>query len=100
MEFLVNIRIDWPHGMDPEQKEAVSTAERRRAAELAADGRLVRMWRVPGRTENWGLWRAADPTELHDIISGLPVWPWMTVTVHALARHPVDPAPPGADTGH
>ncbi|MFJ4768879.1 muconolactone Delta-isomerase [Streptomyces uncialis] len=93
MEFLVNIQISWPHGMDPEHKESVSEEERRRAAELAAAGHLVRMWRVPGRTENWGLWQAADPTELHTIISSLPVWPWMTVTVHSLATHPVDPAP-------
>ncbi|MEU3597750.1 muconolactone Delta-isomerase family protein [Streptomyces sp. NPDC006798] len=99
MEFLVNIRIDWPHDMDPERKEEVSAAERARAAELAAAGHLVRMWRVPGRTENWGLWQAADPTELHAIISGLPVWPWMTVTVHALARHPVDPLPAGPGPG-
>ncbi|MEW1551231.1 muconolactone Delta-isomerase [Streptomyces tsukubensis] len=96
MEFLVNIRIGWPEGMDPARKEAVSTAERAHAAELAAAGHLVRMWRVPGRTENWGLWRAADPTELHAIISSLPVWPWMDVTVHALAAHPVDPQPPVA----
>ncbi|WP_405796088.1 muconolactone Delta-isomerase [Streptomyces sp. NBC_01506] len=92
MEFLVNIQIDWPHDMDPEKKESVSEAERHRAADLAAAGHLVRMWRVPGRTENWGLWQAADPTELHAIISSLPVWPWMRVTVHALADHPVDPA--------
>ncbi|WP_274034932.1 muconolactone Delta-isomerase [Streptomyces sp. MMBL 11-1] len=93
MEFLVNIRITWPEAMDPGLKERVSDDERCRAAELATSGSLVRMWRVPGRTENWGLWRAADPTELHTIISSLPVWPWMDVTVHALADHPVDPGP-------
>ncbi|WP_306667816.1 muconolactone Delta-isomerase [Streptomyces sp. rh34] len=65
----------------------------RRAAELVASGSLVRMWRVPGRTENGGLWRAPDPTELHAIIASLPVWPWMHVMVHALADHPVDPGP-------
>ncbi|MFJ6656421.1 muconolactone Delta-isomerase [Streptomyces sp. NPDC091377] len=94
MEFLVHIRIGWPHDMDPAHKESVSTAERAHAAELAARGHLVRMWRVPGRTENWGLWRAADATELHTLVSSLPVWPWMDVTVHPLAIHPVDPLPP------
>ncbi|MGX1953022.1 muconolactone Delta-isomerase family protein [Streptomyces anulatus] len=43
--------------------------------------------------ENWGLRHAADPTELHAVISSLPVWPWMDVTVHALSDHPVDPGP-------
>ncbi|WP_404951481.1 muconolactone Delta-isomerase family protein [Streptomyces sp. ARC12] len=84
MEFLANIRITWPE---------VSDDERRRAAELAASGTLVSMWRVPGRTGNWGLRHAADPTELHAVISSLPVWPWMDVTVHALSDHPVEPGP-------
>ncbi|MFE4665509.1 muconolactone Delta-isomerase [Streptomyces sp. NPDC056716] len=96
MEFLVNIQITWPHDMDPAHKDAVSAAERAHAAELAASGHLVRMWRVPGRMENWGLWQAPDATELHAIISSLPVWPWMSVTVHPLAVHPVDPRPPVA----
>jgi muconolactone D-isomerase len=93
MEFLVNIKINWPEGMDPDLKDKVSREERTHAAELAQRGHLVRMWRVPGRRENWGLWRAANATALHDIISHLPVWPWMDVTVHALARHAADPQP-------
>jgi muconolactone D-isomerase len=93
MEFLVNIKIEWPHDMDPGVKEEISAHERAVAAEFAKRGNLVRMWRIPGRRENWGLWQAKDATELHDIISSLPVWPWMDVTVHALARHAVDPNP-------
>lgn len=93
MEFLINIKIKWPEGMDPAFIEKISREERAHAAQLAKAGHLVRMWRVPGRRENWGLWRAADATEMHQVISGLPVWPWMDVTIHALAAHPVDPSP-------
>lgn len=93
MEFLINIKINWPENMDPVFKEKVSKEERAHAKELAAKGHLVRMWRVPGRRENWGLWRAAGATEMHAIISSLPVWPWMDVTIHPLAKHPVDPNP-------
>jgi muconolactone D-isomerase len=91
VEFLVNIKIKWSEGMDPKRKDAIVKEEQAHAAELAKSGHLVRMWRVPGRTENWGLWRAGDATQLHSIIAGLPVFPWMDVTVHALAVHPVDP---------
>jgi muconolactone D-isomerase len=93
MEFLINIKIEWPEGMDPELKERISVHEREVAAELAKKGHLIRMWRTPGRRENWGLWQAKDATQMHEIISSLPVWPWMNVTVHALARHAVDPNP-------
>lgn len=97
MEFLTNTKINWPSDMDPAVKEKISREERAHAAELAKKGHLVRMWRVIGRRENWGLWRARDATEMHAIISSLPVWPWMDLTVIALAQHPVDPSPQEPD---
>lgn len=90
-EFLVNIQITWPRDLPEATIQELSVAERALAAEYAASGNLVRMWRVPGRRENWGLWKANDSTQMHDIISSLPVWPFMEVTVHPLAKHPVDP---------
>jgi len=91
MEFLVNINITWPMDMDPQVKEEIILDEQKHAGNLAAQGNLIRMWRVPGRRENWGLWRANDATHLHDIISSLPVFPYMNVQVTPLAIHPVDP---------
>lgn len=91
MEFLVNIKINWPIDMDPKVQREIILEEQLYAAKLAEQGHLVRMWRVPGRRENWGLWRAADATHLHDIISSLPVFPFMDVSVRPLALHPVDP---------
>lgn len=92
MEFLININIKWPDGMNDEEIERLSVAERTMAASLAEQGILKRMWRVPGRFENWGLWQADDATHMHEVISNLPVWPYMNVEVIALAKHPVDPA--------
>ena len=94
MEFLVNITLRWTENMDPALKERIIAEEHAHAAELAERGHLVRMWRVPCRFENWGVWRAKDATELHEIITGLPAFPWMiNIDVHPLARHAVDPAP-------
>lgn len=92
-EFLVNIKITWPRDLTQAEINRISYQEVKLAARYADEGRLVRMWRVPGRLENWGLWRAADATELHETISSLPVWPFMDVTVHPLAAHTVDPGP-------
>jgi muconolactone D-isomerase len=94
MEFLVNIKLRWSENMDPNLRDKIIRDERAHAAKLAEDGHLVRMWRVPCRFENWGLWRAKDATELHEIITGLPAYPWMyDVDVRPLAKHAVDPAP-------
>lgn len=94
MEFLVNITLRWSENMDPDLKERIIKEERAHAGELAKQGHLVRMWRVPGRFQNWGLWRARNATELHEVISSLPAFPWMiNVDVHPLAKHAVDPTP-------
>ncbi len=92
MEFLVHISIALPQGMPDEERRALYAAESVQAASLAAAGRLVRLWRIPGRTANWGLWRASDATELHDALTSLPLWPYMDIEATALAKHPNDPA--------
>jgi len=91
MEFLVHIKISWPTDMDPDMKSRIIKEEQDYAGDLAEKGILVRMWRIPGRQENYGIWNASDATHLHEIISSLPVFPYMTVTVEPLAIHPVDP---------
>jgi muconolactone delta-isomerase len=91
LEFLVEIEVRWPPDGDQAQKERLVAAEARRARELAADGALLRLWRVPGRWANVGLWQAQDATALHDAIASLPFYPWLDVRVRPLARHPSDP---------
>lgn len=97
MEFLVNIRIEWPADGDPARRDELFAAELARGQQLAAEGRMKRLWRVPGRWENWGLWEAEDATALHEALTSLPLWPWMEVVVHPLAQHVNDPAPPVDD---
>jgi muconolactone D-isomerase len=97
VEFLVNIEIEWPPDASDTERERLFTAELARGQELAAEGIMKRLWRVPGRWANWGLWEAEDATALHEALQSLPLWPWMNITVHSLARHPNDPATiPGA----
>lgn len=98
MEFLVNIEIDWPPDASPVERDRLFEAEIARGRELAAAGVMKRLWRVPGRWANWGLWEAEDATALHEAVSSLPLWPWMRIVVHPLARHVNDPASLPTDT--
>lgn len=91
MEFLVEMEVKWPPDGDPERRAALGEAEHKRAMELAKAGLLKRLWRVPGRIANFGLWEAPDATELHKAIASLPLFPWIEVKVHPLAKHPNDP---------
>ncbi|WBB58805.1 muconolactone Delta-isomerase family protein [Streptomyces sp. WMMC500] len=93
-EYLVEITTAIPDGTAPEEVDRRRSAEAARARELAADGRLARLWRPVGERRSIGIWRATDEDDLRDNVLGtLPLSPWMTVTVTALEPHPNDPGP-------
>ena len=95
-EFLVELTTNVPEGTDPAEVDRRRAAEAVRAAELAAEGHLVRLWRPVGELRSVGLWRAADDGELHEkVLGSLPLRPWMTPVVTALEPHPNDPGMAG-----
>ncbi len=91
MEFLVEIDVHWPPDGDRARRDALIEEEVASAARLAAEGKLRRLWRVPGRWANVGLWEARDATELHALLAALPFYPWLEIRVRPLAEHPSDP---------
>jgi muconolactone D-isomerase len=95
MEFLLNISIGFTADQDQETRDRLLAEEHKEAEVLKRRGALVRIWRVPGSTDNWSVWRATDATQLHEIVSALPLFPWMKIEVHALAAHPLDPGDAG-----
>jgi muconolactone D-isomerase len=87
MEFLVEIQVTLPPQLGADERAQLMESEMRRGRELKAAGTIVRMWRVPGRTANVGIWSAPDATALHDAISSLPMFPHLHADVTALATH-------------
>jgi muconolactone D-isomerase len=92
VEFLVRIAVSMPPDMPSARREAVVAAERVRGRELIVNGNIKAIWRIPGRSENVGIWEAADATELHDLLESLPAFPWIAADVTALAVHPLNRA--------
>jgi muconolactone D-isomerase len=90
MEFLVRIRVSLPPDLPTDQVTQLRSRELAHGRQLRAAGRIVRLWRVPGTTSNVGIWSADTAEELHSAISGLPMFPWLHVTVEPLALHPVE----------
>jgi muconolactone D-isomerase len=88
MEFLVRAENRLPLDTPEEERDRLRKAERARAQELRDAGVLKRLWRVPGSTSWLGLFEAPDATELHDALVSLPLFPWLAVSVEALATHP------------
>ncbi|PJN25725.1 muconolactone Delta-isomerase family protein [Kitasatospora sp. CB02891] len=94
-DFLVEITTTVPADVPAEEVDRRRAAEAVRARELAAEGRLFRLWRPVGEKRSIGVWRAADEAELRaEVIGTLPLWPWMTAVVTPLEPHPNDPGAP------
>ncbi|UWE10714.1 muconolactone Delta-isomerase family protein [Actinacidiphila bryophytorum] len=91
-EFLVEIVTTVPEGTVQEEVDRRRAAEAVRARELAADGRLSRLWRPVGEKRSLGIWRGEDEAELYkNVLDTLPLRPWMAFTVTPLEAHPNDP---------
>jgi muconolactone delta-isomerase len=93
-EFLTALTIAVPPGTSTDEVDDRKAREAIRTAELAEQGRLLRLWRRPAQPGQWrtlGLWGAADPAGLTATLESLPLYDWMTVERTALSVHPNDP---------
>src|SRR5260370_4240187 len=94
MEFLVDMVTTVPDGTTDAEVDAIRIREAARSRELAAQGHLLRLWRPPldaGEWRTWGLFQAADATELESVLSSMPLRVWRHDTVTPLTAHPSDP---------
>jgi muconolactone D-isomerase len=95
MEFLTNLITTVPEGTADETVDETKSREAVRAAELAEQGHLLRLWRPPLQPGEWrslGLWSADTEDELRSILATLPLHVWMRVEITPLSPHPNDPA--------
>jgi muconolactone D-isomerase len=93
MLFLVEMEVRLPPDMEPGAADDLKARERAMAQDLQRSGRWRHLWRVAGRYANVSVFDVESPDELHELVSGLPLFPYMDVRVTALARHPsaIDP---------
>lgn len=88
MLFQVEMDVQFPHGFPADTADELKQAERDRAKELQRTGVWRHLWRVVGRYSNLSIFDVSDAQELHDILSDLPLFPFMTIRVTPLCRHP------------
>lgn len=90
MLFMVEMDLSVPYDVDKALFEDMKVREKARSQELQRAGKWQHIWRVAGRYANVSIFDVADAGELHDIMMSLPLYPFMTVKVSALCRHPSD----------
>lgn len=88
MLFHVEMDVRLPPDLPAQVADQLKATERDRAQELQRVGKWRHLWRVAGKYANVSIFDVADAAELHELLSTLPLFPFMTITVTALCRHP------------
>lgn len=88
MLFHVEMDVNVPLDYDPARFDALKAAERERFQELQRAGIWRHIWRVVGQYSNISIFDVGSSAELHDIVTSLPLYPFMDIRVTALCRHP------------
>ena len=70
------------------QADELKAREREYSQALQRDGRWPHLWRVAGRYANVSVLDVGSVDELHELLSGLPLFPYLDIRVTPLARHP------------
>ncbi|SFV15083.1 muconolactone Delta-isomerase [Pseudoduganella namucuonensis] len=88
MLFQVTMNVQLPPAMPGAEADQLKLREKELAAELQRDGRWRHLWRVAGRYANVSIFDVSCPAELHELLTSLPLFPYMEISVAALCRHP------------
>lgn len=88
MLFHVRMDVSLPQDLDPATRAEILGREKAYAQELQSAGTWVHLWRIVGEYANVSIFDVDSNDALHEILSGLPLFPYMKITVTPLARHP------------
>lgn len=88
MLFMVEMDVAIPPTFDGGEVERLKAAEKARFQELQRAGLWRHIWRVAGRYANVSIFDVESNTQLHDLLTALPLYPFMTMRVTPLCRHP------------
>ena len=88
MLYQVEMTVNIPPNISKEAVEAIKIEEKSYAQDLQKQGKWLYLWRVVGRYENLSIFDVESNDALHDLLSNLPLFPYMDIRVTALARHP------------
>ncbi|WGX95678.1 muconolactone Delta-isomerase [Nocardioides sp. L-11A] len=88
MLFCVRMDVAIPRDLDPAERDDVVARERAYSQELQRNGEWAHLWRIVGQYSNISIFDVESNARLHEILSGLPLFPYMRIEVTALTAHP------------
>lgn len=88
MLFQVEMTVNLPLSMPTKQVDEIKATEKAYSQDLQRSGKWRHLWRVAGSYSNVSIFDVEDNAELQELISGLPLFPYMEISVKPLCRHP------------
>jgi len=88
MLFHVKMVVRLPPDLPAETAAELKAREKAYSQSLQERGVWRHIWRIAGEYANYSLFDVASNTELHDILTALPLFPHMEISVTPLCRHP------------
>lgn len=88
MLYHVKMDVNIPLDFDKQKIEEIKATEKAYSQKLQQQGKWRHLWRISGQYSNISIFDVASNEELHNILQGLPLYPFMTIQVMPLNRHP------------
>ena len=88
MLFHARMDVAIPHDLDSADRAELVAREKAYSQELQLAGKWPHLWRIVGEYANVSILNVDSNDELHELLSGLPLFPYMKITVTPLATHP------------
>lgn len=88
MLFHVRMDVNLPTDVPADAATELRAREKAYSQELQRSGRWRHIWRIAGQYANYSIFDAKDNAELHELLTRLPLFPYMKISVTPLCRHP------------
>lgn len=87
MLYQVEMTVMIPTDMPVETANEIKAREKAYSQDLQRSGVWRHIWRHAGEYKNTSIFDCTDNAHLHEVLTGLPLFPWMDIKVTPLCRH-------------
>ncbi|GLK43807.1 MULTISPECIES: muconolactone Delta-isomerase [Novosphingobium] len=88
MLFMVEMDVNIPLDFDPAEAARIKAEEKAYFQKLQTAGIWRHIWRKVGLYSNVSIFDVESNAALHETLMALPLYPFMTMKITPLARHP------------
>jgi muconolactone D-isomerase len=82
------MEVNIPSSVSEQESAKIKSLEKEYSQNLQKSGKWPHLWRVVGEYANYSIFDVESNDDLHTILSGLPLFPYMKIQVTPLAKHP------------